>query len=241
MSPEQALGKRAAVDARADVYALGATLFELLTLRPVYGDADREELLAKLALAEPPAVRQVNPRAPVDLETIVGKALEREPADRYLTAAELAADLRRYLAEQPILARPASGIERVVKYVRRRPAVATSLALALVVVSVTLSVAILLVNGSRRDALNALDRTSELLYAADMTAAFQAWEKNWSDEVRLILDKYRPHDGERDRRGSWSGKPDPPSRTPWQVTEGPYMLWRRFPKESWLASARTAS
>jgi WD40 repeat protein/serine/threonine protein kinase len=201
MSPEQALGKRAAVDVRADVYSLGATLFELVTLEPVYSDADREQLLAKIALDEPRAARQINPHVPTDLETIAGKALQRDPADRYLTAGDLADDLRRYLAEQPIRARPATDVDRIVKYFRRRPAVAASIGAALLVICVTLLVATVLINRARQDALLALDRTSELLYTADMTTACQALEKNRADEVRLILDKYRPRGGERDRRG----------------------------------------
>ena len=106
MSPEQALAKRIVVDHRTDVYSLGATLYELLTLEPAFSGSDRQELLRQIAFEEPKAPRRINKAIPAELETIVQKAMEKNPADRYATAKELADDLRRFLADEPIWARP---------------------------------------------------------------------------------------------------------------------------------------
>src|SRR5262249_41707794 len=104
MSPEQALAQRVGIDHRTDIYSLGATLYELLTLRPVFAGGDRQQLLRQIAFEEPVPPRRVNKAIPADLETIVLKALEKDPADRYATAQELADDLRRLLEDRPIQA-----------------------------------------------------------------------------------------------------------------------------------------
>jgi serine/threonine protein kinase len=124
MSPEQALAKRRIVDQRTDVYSLGATLYELLTLEPIYDGRDRQELLRQIAFDDPRPPRRVNPTLPVELETIILKAIAKEPKDRYGTAQELANDLRRFLEHKPILARRPTVRERVTKWARRhRPLV----------------------------------------------------------------------------------------------------------------------
>jgi serine/threonine-protein kinase len=105
MSPEQALAQRVVIDHRTDVYGLGATLYELLTLQPVFAGKDRQELLRQIAFEEPRPLRRLNRAIPAELETIFLKALEKNPHDRYATARELAADLRRFLEDKPIQAR----------------------------------------------------------------------------------------------------------------------------------------
>jgi eukaryotic-like serine/threonine-protein kinase len=139
MSPEQALAKRAVIDHRTDVYSLGATLYELLTLRPVFTGADRQELLRQVAFEEPVAPRRLRPSVPRELETVVLKALEKSPADRYATAQELGDDLRNFLEDRPIRARRPGLARRAVKWSRRhRPLVAAavvSLLLALVMLA----------------------------------------------------------------------------------------------------------
>ncbi|HZY90173.1 MAG TPA: protein kinase [Gemmataceae bacterium] len=138
MSPEQALAQRVVLDHRTDVYSLGATLYELLTLAPAFAGADRQELLRQVAFEEPVAPRRRARSVPRDLETVVLKAMEKCPADRYATAQELADDLRRWLEDRPIRARRPTLARRAVKWSRRhRPLVAAA------VVSLLLAVAVL--------------------------------------------------------------------------------------------------
>jgi tetratricopeptide (TPR) repeat protein len=133
MSPEQALAQRVPVDQRTDVYSLGATLYELLTLRPVFLGEDRQELLRQIAFDEPTPPRRLDRAIPAELETIVRKALEKSPQDRYATAQELADDLRRFLEDKPIRARRPSWRQVALKWARRhRPVVWAAAAVALV-------------------------------------------------------------------------------------------------------------
>ncbi len=135
-SPEQALARRGIVDHRSDIYSLGATLYELLTLRPVFEGRDRRELLRQIADDEPPAPRALDPAIPEDLETIVLKALRKEPVDRYATAEELADDLQRFLDSRPILARRPTHVERLRKWGRRHPSILVASIVVLVLISV---------------------------------------------------------------------------------------------------------
>jgi tetratricopeptide (TPR) repeat protein len=133
MSPEQALAKRVVVDHRTDVYSLGATLYELLTLEPAFRGNDRQELLRQIAFEEPVPPRRHDRAILPELETIVLKALEKNPAERYATAKELAEDLGRFLADQPIRARRPSWAQVAGKWARRhRPAVWAGAAVLLV-------------------------------------------------------------------------------------------------------------
>ncbi len=133
MSPEQALAKRVPIDHRTDVYSLGATLYELLTLRPAFAGSDRQELLRQIAFEEPRQLRRLDKAIPAELETIVLKALEKNPADRYGTAQELADDLRRWLDDKPIRARRPSWRQVAAKWARRHRAVVWATAVVLVV------------------------------------------------------------------------------------------------------------
>jgi eukaryotic-like serine/threonine-protein kinase len=136
MSPEQAAGKRALIDRRTDVYSLGATLYELLTLQPAIVGSDRAEIIRRVAEQEPEPIRRLNPAVPVDLATIVTKALSKEPTKRYETARQLADDLERFLDGRPIAARPVGPLARTWRWCKRKPAqagLAAGLLLAVVV------------------------------------------------------------------------------------------------------------
>jgi tetratricopeptide (TPR) repeat protein len=137
MSPEQALAKQGGVDHRTDVYSLGATLYELLTLEPAFPGRDRQELLRQIAFAEPRRPRKLNLAVPGELETIVLKAMGKDPAERYATAQELADDLARYLSDEPIRAKRPTLLQRGRKWARRhRPVVWAAAVCCLVTVAV---------------------------------------------------------------------------------------------------------
>jgi tetratricopeptide (TPR) repeat protein len=122
MSPEQAAARRVVIDQRTDVYSLGVTLYELLALRPAFDGRDRAEILRRIAFEEPQPLRKLNASVPYDLETIIAKAMDKDPAGRYATAGELAADLRRFLEDHPIRARRPSVLDGVAKWARRHRA-----------------------------------------------------------------------------------------------------------------------
>jgi tetratricopeptide (TPR) repeat protein len=119
MSPEQARGDKGVIDPRVDIYALGATLYELLTLQPAFSAPDRQELLRHILHDEPVAPRHVRASIPRDLETIVLKAMDKDPSARYRSAGQVADDLRRFLDDRPIQARRPRLIDRAVKWSRR--------------------------------------------------------------------------------------------------------------------------
>jgi eukaryotic-like serine/threonine-protein kinase len=133
MSPEQAAGRPGLVDYRTDIYALGVTLYELLALRPAFEGNDRAELLRHVAETTPPTLRQVDARIPADLETVAARAMEKEPADRYSTAGDLAADLRAFVEHRPIKARPPSLVHRAQKWARRHVGLVAATAAVLLV------------------------------------------------------------------------------------------------------------
>ncbi len=142
MSPEQVLARRGVVDQRSDVYSLGVSLYEALTLRPAFDGKDQQALLQQVLFDEPTPPRRIDPTIPKALETVILKAMTKEPAGRYATSAEFADDLGRFLADTPVLARPQSVVDRTVKWARRHRtpmmAAATALVLALTVASALL-------------------------------------------------------------------------------------------------------
>ncbi|MBI3409190.1 MAG: protein kinase [Planctomycetes bacterium] len=125
MAPERLNGN---ADGRSDIYSLGLTLYELLTLRPAFPEADRARLVHTIAHQEPGAPRKFDPQIPRDLETIVLKAITKETAGRYAVAEDMAEDLRRFLADRPIRARRASTWERTRRWCRRNPGWAATIA-----------------------------------------------------------------------------------------------------------------
>jgi WD40 repeat protein/serine/threonine protein kinase len=151
MSPEQAQGRRVVIDQRTDVYSLGVTLYELLTLRPAFDSKDRAEILRRIAEREPVPLRKLNPAVPADLETIIGKAMAKDPSARYAAAGALADDLRRYLEDRPIRARRPTLGQTVARWARRNRAAAASAVAIPLVVLVATAVAALVVAAKERE------------------------------------------------------------------------------------------
>jgi tetratricopeptide (TPR) repeat protein len=133
MSPEQASGQAALVDHRTDIYSLGATLYELACLRPAFGEAEGPALLARIAAEEPRQPRQIRHEIPVDLETVILKAMAKEREHRYATAQQFAEDLRCIAEGRPPLARPPVLLARARTWVRRRRRLVGAVACVLLV------------------------------------------------------------------------------------------------------------
>jgi eukaryotic-like serine/threonine-protein kinase len=119
MSPEQAAGRRGIVDHRSDIYSLGVTLYELMTLHDPYPARDREELLHRILHEDPRAPRKLCKDLPVELETILIKALAKNPSERYATAQDFGDDLRRFMDDRPVLARRPTVPQIAAKWARR--------------------------------------------------------------------------------------------------------------------------
>jgi len=154
MAPEQFNGQ---CNSQSDIYSLGVTLFELLTMQPAFGESQQGLLIQKITSAGTPSPRALNPSIPRDLETIVLKATANEPNRRYATAGEFADDLQRFLDEVPIRARRVTLSERMWRWSRRNPALAAATATALLLLVL---VAIVASWGNLRTS-QALDRVSE--------------------------------------------------------------------------------
>jgi len=160
MSPEQALGQP--VDHRTDLYSLGVTLYELLALEAAFPGDDPNRILQALAVAEPVPLRARNPAVPPELETILLKAMAKDPADRYATGRELAEDLERFLEDKPIRARRPTLRERAAKWARRHRRVVAASVAALVVAVAGLAVSNLLIREQRDLAAARGDRLQTL-------------------------------------------------------------------------------
>jgi len=158
MSPEQAVGKPGLLDHRTDIYSLGVTLYELLTLLPVFDGEDRPSLLHRLADEEPRPPRALDRSIPIELETIVLKAMAKVPAERYASAREFADDLQRFLDDRPVLARRPTIVDKAAKWIRRHRGAALVAVLVLVLASIGLGVSTALIAHEHAETKAALKR-----------------------------------------------------------------------------------
>jgi WD40 repeat protein/serine/threonine protein kinase len=180
MGPERFQGQ---ADPRSDIYSLGLTLYELLTLRPAFVETDRNQLIHRILHDESPQPRQLQAEIPRDLETIVLKAIAREPAHRYATATDLAEDLKRFLEDRPIHARPASSVERLGRWCRRNPLVASLMSAVFALLAAVAGVATVGYVQTRA----AAEDLRRQWYAASISAMQQAWETGQVGRLRALL------------------------------------------------------
>jgi eukaryotic-like serine/threonine-protein kinase len=158
MSPEQTGGQRAVLDHRTDIYSLGATFYELATLEPAFNAASHQELFYQILHAEPRRPSELNSALPVELDTIILKALSKNPAERYATAGEMAADLQRFLDHKPILARPPTLLDRLRKWSRRNPSVVVAALLLLLFGLVGFAISTVVIAREQRNTKEAYDK-----------------------------------------------------------------------------------
>lgn len=198
MSPEQAVGKPALVDFRSDIYALGATLYELVALRPAFDATDRAALLQQIGEATPPRLRTLDARLPADLETIAAKAMERDPADRYASAAELAADLRAFAEDRAIAAKPPTLVTRAQRWARRHSAGLAASLVLLLLISVGVATAAMTIARERSAALRNAGKAE-----GNYSLALAALEDTLAESVAgdLIVEPIDEKRKELQRRG----------------------------------------
>ena len=201
MAPEQIEGHLAEIGPRTDVYGLGTVLYELLTGRCPFSTTSVAQSTRLVLSEEPPRPRQLNRSVPADLEAICLKCLEKSPSRRYASAAELAADLRRFVAHEPTRARPAGTIRRMAKWSRRKPW-AAALALVVALFLVILGSVGALYTANLRESLARESRLKDDLAqtAADLRTAIyplelerlqKMWERGDAGRVQRDLSKLR--------------------------------------------------
>jgi WD40 repeat protein len=188
MAPEQAGRHGRALTTSADVYGLGATLYEALTGQPPFKGDSPVEILRLVTEAEPVPPRALNPAIDPDLETVCLKCLEKEPGKRYGSAEGLAEDLERWGRGEPILARPVTTRERLWRWARRRPEIATLAAAVLVVFIAGMAG----VFWQWRNAEQALARLKRSLYVSDMKLAEQALANSQFSRVAALVEAHDP-------------------------------------------------
>jgi WD40 repeat protein/serine/threonine protein kinase len=210
MAPERFAGRG---DVRSDLYALGLTLYELLTLRPAFPETDPNKLLQQVMHHAPPPPRQLNLHAPRDLETVVLKATARAPDQRYQTPAELAEDLRRFIEYRPVRARRISVGEKLWRWCRRNPAVAgltAAAALFLLLGSVISSIfGVQALEAAKRAEANerlvreAKQELDRRYYASEMKLASLDAEAGHMGSVHRRLDEQERHGDPELRDFEW--------------------------------------
>ncbi|MEQ1892555.1 MAG: serine/threonine-protein kinase, partial [Planctomycetota bacterium] len=180
MSPEQALAKRMGLDHRTDVFSLGVVLYELLALRRPFEGDTTQQVVEQLVTKDPPDPRAIRSKVPRDLAVIANHALEKGRDKRYQTMKEFAADLRRYLANEPIHATPPTPLDRAVKWTKRNPG--KSSATAIVAVTFTIIALLLVANVRKTRAL--AEANTDLAATAERERA--AAELAKSNEQRAV-------------------------------------------------------
>ncbi|MEM9660400.1 MAG: protein kinase, partial [Planctomycetota bacterium] len=204
MSPEQARGEGRRVDRRADLYALGVVLFELLTGELPFRGA-KPMLILQILHDEPPSLRSLNPSVPRDLETVCLKCIEKNPARRYNAASELAADFDRYLSGVPVLARPISPALSAWRWCERNPVVAglcASVAVLVAAITVVSSIGYYMTSDALRISEKRADVIEQNLYYSEMNTAGAATRESGGLAIaNELVRNWQPNPRRKDHRG----------------------------------------
>jgi serine/threonine protein kinase len=182
MSPEQASGDRVVLDHRTDIYSLGITLYELLTLQPAIAGGDPHTVLRRIMDDEPRPPRAIDKHIPLELETIVLKSIAKTPAERYATAAEMADDLQRWLDDQPIRARRPTLLEHAARWSRRHWPLLAAAAGILGVATLGLLLSTVIISSEHADTLAAYKRESQQRAFADRQRQAAEQQRKAADE-----------------------------------------------------------
>ncbi|MBI4586292.1 MAG: protein kinase [Planctomycetes bacterium] len=201
MSPEQARRKKIPVDHRTDVYSLGATLYEMLTLEPPFRGKDHADTLSQIIERDPVEPMKLNPRVPKDLETIVLKCLRKDAGDRYGTADAMGQDLRRFVRGDAVEARPEARWGKATRWVRRHQALLTTVASFIILALVGLSAALFVTARAYDKAVDERKARECELYISDMRLAVTDWESGSFAGFEERLDRHRPKPGQTDLCG----------------------------------------
>ena len=180
MPPEQADESSNSLDGRADVYALAATLYEMVALRPAFTGSNHAQLMHQISQDDPVPLRRIDKHVPRDLETIIKKSLAKEPGERYRTAGALADDLLRFVEDRSIVARRPTVPQRLAKWARRNTALAWTLIVSLSVICIVLGASIFYA-GRSADQL----RTSNSVH--ELVAAFRSWDQDNLTHAQQVL------------------------------------------------------
>lgn len=208
MSPEQALGKQDLISNRTDVYSLGVTLYELVTLSPFFPGDSKEKILYNIVNDEPVPPGKINSKIPKDLETIILKATDKKIENRYPSAKYLKDDLERFLTNRPILAKRPTVLDKVIKWCTRYKIATISIISGLFLLTLVSFVFMIIFSTQNKklveadkEIISALEQAKEQNYAMSTRLASEALKEDDIIRAKELISNFDPKEGQTDLRG----------------------------------------